>query len=180
MIIYLQNWKNAHQLEILLFFIIVILTFIIVLKEKCSEKQFKRYGLIVSCIYVIAVFYVTVLSRETNKVFEYNHELFWSYKLVLNDVGYLEEIGLNILLFVPFGIIWSSMVERRKKHLYAGMLFVGGMISASIEIIQYSLKCGFSEVDDVISNVLGVAVGVLIWNIVRNIKQNKGDCANSE
>ena len=163
MVTYLQNWKNAHQLEILIFGIVVILFFGIALKQKCPEKQYKRYGIISSFLYVVIVFYATILSRESNKVFTHNHKIFWSYKLALKDTAYLSEIGLNILLFVPLGIFWASLLEKRKKCLYVVIIVVGGSISACIEILQYNLKCGFSEVDDVISNLLGIVIGIVMW-----------------
>lgn len=39
------------------------------------------------------------------------------------------------------------------------MLGLGCLISISIETMQYIFKCGFSEVDDVMHNTLGCAIG---------------------
>lgn len=166
MITYLGNWKNAHQLEILVFCIVIVLSVTRILKKKMKSKQFNKYALLVLTLYVSAVFYMTVFSREKDEILVYNFEIFWSYKLALRDVGYLEEIVLNILLFVPLGIIGASLIKNEKKYLYGIVLGIGGLISACIEILQYKLQCGLSETDDIISNTLGIILGIVIWRVV--------------
>lgn len=166
MITYLGNWKNAHQLEILLFCIAVILVVSFIFEQKLTKKKFNKYALLVSTMYVLAVFYMTVFSRKKNEISEYNFEIFWSYKLALSDVGYLEQIVLNVLLFVPLGIIGASLIKNEKKYLYGIVLGIGGLISACIEILQYQLQCGLSELDDIISNTLGMFLGIVIWRIM--------------
>ena len=167
MISYLQNWKNAHQLEILLFIIIVVVSTVFVARRRMKDVCFRRGVIITGCIYTFFVLCFTVLFREPNKEHTYNHELFWSYRLALSNRGYLEEIGLNILLFVPLGILAASLIEKRRMCLYGAVIAFTGMLSVSIEVLQYNMKCGFSELDDVVSNVLGAIFGIALWKIMR-------------
>ena len=174
MIRLLQNWKNAHQLELLVLAIILMIVIIITLRRKFAEKKVYKCSMLISGLYIAGIFYITVFSRKRGQVLEYNHEIFWSYRAALVDGGYLEEIGLNILLFVPLGVIWGSLIKEGKKYFYLLIVIFGGVLSACIEFLQYKWKCGFSEIDDVISNFFGIILGIIIWNLVhRQIKKDE-------
>ena len=80
---------------------------------------------------------------------------------------WFKQIFLNILLFVPFGIL-LPMVSRHFKNpvitVAAGCLFSG-----TIEIMQYITGRGLTEVDDVITNTIGAVVGVAIYKIISTV-----------
>lgn len=160
---YLSNWKNAHQREIIIFFIGIVLGVGLNLKQKLSKRQFRQYCAVVSVLYILVILYITVFSRTPGKVTDFNYEIFWSYKLALHNTGYLSQIILNIMMFMPLGIIWAGMVENYRCVFYLLIIFLGGALSCCAEYMQYYLQCGFSEIDDVISNVLGVILGILTW-----------------
>jgi len=52
------------------------------------------------------------------------------------------------------------------------------VFSAAIEFIQYVLNLGWCEIDDVICNVLGAALGMWIWLGIRRVK-GKNDEAST-
>ena len=58
----------------------------------------------------------------------------------------------NILVFIPFGLLFPG--KQWKWLLLTVLLF-----SAGIEAVQYVLNFGWCEIDDVICNVLGAAIG---------------------
>lgn len=64
-------------------------------------------------------------------------------------MGYWNNIVLNILLFVPLGMI---IRERRT-------VIIGIMLSLCIELIQYIFTLGYCEVDDVLNNSIGAVLG---------------------
>ena len=179
MIRLLENWKNAHQLEILIICIILTVLCAVKLKQKVTEKQFNKYSIGIAILYVLAIFYITVFSRQSGQVLEYDHEIFWSYRLALTDAGYRDEIGLNILMFVPLSVIWSSLVNKFKTCWYLLFVIIGACISVCIEYLQYYLQRGFSEVDDVISNVLGMILGIVLWNCIQKLIEKSQDILNN-
>lgn len=67
----------------------------------------------------------------------------------------------NILVFIPFGVLFPG---KRWKWL----LLTAVLLSAVIEAVQYVFNLGWCELDDVICNVLGAAIGFGLW------KMNKG------
>ena len=66
----------------------------------------------------------------------------------------------NILVFIPFGAL---LPEKRWKWL----LLTAVLLSAVIEAVQYALNLGWCEIDDVICNVLGAAIGFGLWKLIK-------------
>ena len=69
----------------------------------------------------------------------------------------------NIVWFVPLG-----MMLFRKKPVSA--LLTGAAVSASLEALQWLLKTGVTDIDDVIINALGALTG---WLLFRAIKKQR-------
>jgi len=108
-------------------------------------------------VYVLFLLWLTILSRQPRlgeRVFKW--ELLWSYRAWLAGApdGKTESIQNinNILVFIPFGLLFPG--KQWKWLLLTVVLF-----SAGIEAVQYVLNFGWCEIDDVICNVLGAAIG---------------------
>lgn len=66
----------------------------------------------------------------------------------------------NILVFMPFGALFPG--KRLKQLLITAVSF-----STAIEVVQYALNLGWCEIDDVICNVLGAAIGFGLWKMIK-------------
>lgn len=72
---------------------------------------------------------------------------------------------LNILLFVPFGFLLPTL-DSKYRVFYKTVIF-GICFSVFIELSQmFTLRA--TDINDVITNTLGSAVGWWIWSILRN------------
>lgn len=78
---------------------------------------------------------------------------------------------LNFLLFVPIGIILPVAVKSEKWRFYKALI-IGAGFSAAIEITQIFAGRMF-EIDDIISNTLGVLAGYFIWRSIHEIRADK-------
>ena len=72
-------------------------------------------------------------------------------------------IRLNTLLFVPLGLLLPLLARMSLRRA----LVIGFVISLSIEVVQFiavvTVSTGrVADVDDVIANVLGTAIGYLV------------------
>lgn len=88
---------------------------------------------------------------------------------VVNGSVDLSEICNNMLIFLPFGLYLSLLCPRwswgRKALLIAAF-------SLLLEIFQYALAVGSSDVTDVINNTLGGLAGIgLYWLFFRALGQ---------
>lgn len=63
------------------------------------------------------------------------------------------DIIKNIVLFVPLGFI----IGGRKG------VAIGFILSCGIETTQYFTRLGYCEVDDVLHNTIGTAIGVFAF-----------------
>lgn len=89
--------------------------------------------------------------------------MFWSYKLWVSGNTQLgKEIVCNILMFVPIGILLSTLTSNKKYILTPFLL------SCIIEVLQLYTMHGMFELDDIINNTFGALVG---WSIGAKIKK---------
>ena len=91
-----------------------------------------KYDICCIIICLFSVMYVTCYSRQPS-IIEQNGILpFWSYHMILNGNSILlNEVILNILLFIPTGYILSILLRKKS---YA--IIVCFLISSGIEITQ--------------------------------------------
>lgn len=67
----------------------------------------------------------------------------------------------NLILFIPVGFLVTKTFRNSVDSIWRLVIIVLA-ISLIIEIIQYVFACGTSEVEDLITNVLGGIAGYLI------------------
>ncbi|MBS6184082.1 MAG: VanZ family protein [Clostridium celatum] len=109
-------------------------------------------------IYMIVVLGATIGDRVSGYE-SINLQLFSSYKDVYNNfsLGEWRNIILNILMFVPIGFM-IPLIFKKCERCYITYL-VGFGITLFIEILQLVSKRGIFELDDIINNSLGCAIG---------------------
>ena len=109
-------------------------------------------------IYMIVVLGATIGDRVSGYE-SINLHLFSSYKDVYNNfsLGEWRNIILNILMFVPIGFM-IPLIFKKCERCYITYL-VGFGITLFIEILQLVSKRGIFELDDIINNSLGCAIG---------------------
>ena len=71
-------------------------------------------------------------------------------------------LGGNIIMFIPLGFLLPK-VFRKLSSLPRILLITAGIITA-VELIQLFTLVGSCDIDDLILNVLGAALGYLIHN----------------
>ena len=121
----------------------------------------KTISVSIAIAYMFLVFSSTVLNRLGSgqsgtdwtplRLLRINH--WWSR----NDM--MRQISANVLMFIPIGILLAHSVGWRS-------ILFGFVFSMAIELCQLVFHCGFSELDDVIHNTLGVCAGYIIYNLI--------------
>ena len=80
---------------------------------------------------------------------------------------------MNAILFAPIGLTLPQVLPRRwsfGKRLGWTVLF-GLAFSILLESLQFILKCGTTETDDVICNTLGALIGALNLPLAERLKK---------
>lgn len=99
---------------------------------------------------VFLILYITLLRRAPG----YNENIRLHLKLWSNAGVWAGNL-LNLILYVPFG--WTSQRWKPNRKRIAGEAFV---FSVGCEVLQYFTGRGMADVNDVLFNTLGAAVGI--------------------
>lgn len=91
----------------------------------------------------------------------------------LFDYNSLRDMAWNVVgntaMFIPSGIVLP--VVYRKLDRFGKVLAAGTLLSLCIEILQLPFASRASDVDDLILNTLGAAVGYGIYAAVKRLKR---------
>ncbi len=122
-------------------------------------------------VFVMIVLASTVFTRTPNGMHNYELIPFWSWaEAASGNLEYLKEIGLNMILFLPAGLLLPFVFHKKILIRYAVLLGASG--SAIIECSQLIFCRGLFEWDDMIGNSIGTMIGCIISNqIVQKIQK---------
>lgn len=115
-------------------------------------------------LYIGVILYQTLICREPGTEYQYNFNPFWSYQKFGIQA---KQILLNILLFIPFGMLLSLVLScgNWKKALFVTAIS-GFVFSSLIESCQLVFRLGLCELDDVFDNTLGTVIGTWFWYLI--------------
>lgn len=163
-VVYLdENGNEQFNLKNLLYnhpILIIIVAMILVLLAGAFNRN---WNIILAVLYFIGILYLTLMFRENNGA-TLKLEPFWSYKKIITDSEVRADIFKNIWLFIPLGAILYCIHPGWK------MILIPLVLSILIEVIQYISGTGFCELDDVISNTLGGAIGYKMEKLAVGLK----------
>lgn len=79
---------------------------------------------------------------------------------------------MNILLYVPFGYtcyryITGKRKVEKKQYVMMNIVLAGACLSILCEVTQYITKRGCADINDVLFNILGIIVGMVLTLNVR-------------
>lgn len=83
-----------------------------------------------------------------------------------NEIGvrfHLTEVLENVAIFAPLGI-YLCMLKHKLKFTIKLMFIVG--TSLALEVFQYILSIGRSDITDLITNTCGGLLGIAIYSIL--------------
>ena len=133
----------------------------------------KRFILIIGfSAYLGLLCYVTLL-RGTTGFDSLNLHLFRAWREAWNRFSLKNWLNvlLNVALFLPFGF-FPPVIRKQIPKWYA-VVFPGIGLSLLIEVLQYRCGLGVADVDDLLCNGLGTALGYCIVMTLLQIKNKR-------
>lgn len=89
---------------------------------------------------------------------------------VYNNQLHYQEIYLNILIFVPFGIYLSML---KPYWSFIQKIIPIFLVSLSFESLQYIFSIGATDITDLIGNTLGGVIGILFHFLIYKLLKSK-------
>lgn len=149
---------------VLLFVITIIGGALFLVKYGVKEGK-SKITILLTFEYIFLLYSSTILFRNLSEIRRYNFHPFWSYE----NFGYHSlEISMNIIVFIPLGFLIGVSYN---KVLWQQVLILGSSVSIGIEFMQFILRRGFSEIDDIIHNTIGCLIGFGLFKIMNLINK---------
>lgn len=148
-------------------------------------KGIKTLNTIKLSLITILIIYIGIVLGATLGIRSSGYEganlyLFSSYKEAWNSFSLREwrYIILNILMFVPLGIMLPLIFEKCEKWY---ITYLAGFVATLfIEILQLVSKRGIFELDDILNNTIGCMIGYGLVMIFISIFKNKKESTKNK
>ena len=166
-----------HEIYVSNISTILIAIPILLLVWSVIGAAFYKYMRIICAVLAViaigAILYATVLSRGERSV---RTDLipFSSFERAKTNPEMYRSMLMNTFLFVPLGLSLPFVFGGSTGKRILLTILVGLLLSASVEAVQYFAHLGMAEIDDVICNTVGTAIGscayplTLLWRKLYN------------
>lgn len=150
---------------------------------RVSWKREAQLLLVYICLIVVARFVYFPFSLLDGKIQPLVFDAARVFPLWLNfeplvhlfDYPTMKEALLNLIgnttMFIPVGVIWPAVfkqLDTPAKAIGAGALF-----SLCIEVTQLPFFGRASDIDDLLLNTLGFAIGYAIYALTKQLKKQR-------
>lgn len=115
--------------------------------------------------YAYIVLGITILSRGESGTRKASFELFRTFQ---NTFTARKQVYENVIMFVPLAVLlygWSGRFRRLSVVLVTGM-----SASLFVEVTQWVTETGYFEVDDILTNTLGMLQGFALCVFAEKVK----------
>lgn len=154
----------AQPLYLVVVEIILLIVLWVWIKNRYGNRLWWRlFNLAVFVIAVFAILYTTLYSRTESYQAPVFIPLHSFYQAKTQPEMYRVML-MNIFLFEPIGLSLPNILPK-KAHPVAATVIIAMLLSVFVEATQYYFCLGRCEIDDVIMNTLGAAVGGLAYAI---------------
>lgn len=128
--------------------------------------------------YMLLLLYFLFFSEEYGRTvhytdYQYNFTLFRElsryikYREVVGMDYFLINVVGNVVVFMPFGFFVPSLFKKKQRNVLAFFIItaLGFLFSLAVETVQLVTKVGCFDVDDLMLNTIGVALGYICYCI---------------
>ena len=144
---------------------LLLILWVVMEKKVGDPLRWKVFNAVVFLGIVAAILYSTVLSRSENAQAPSWIPFYTFVEAKLQPELYRTML-MNVFLFQPLGLALPNLLPK-KAHPVAVTVVFAMLLSIGIEAAQFHYHLGRCEIDDVIMNTLGAAIGAAAFGRVR-------------
>ncbi|MFC4653095.1 VanZ family protein [Lactococcus nasutitermitis] len=135
------------------FYFAITLLFAVNLYQVLMLKFYRKFLVSEMLIYFVCTFLAIMFKSIGIRGINLNPLNFFS----MYNQGFVVNV-LNIIVFIPLGMYFYIKIKSMKKSLLIGLVIILGM-----EVSQYIFKLGIFDIDDILTNLLGIYFGFIIF-----------------
>lgn len=145
-----------------------------------TAGKIRVIGMITFALYLIALVYFLFFSESYGRTVvanTYHYNLipfkeirrFWDNRALLGAQVVFTNLFGNVIAFMPFGFFLPLITKRRSG--FGNTVLLAFCSSLLVELIQLLCRVGAFDVDDMILNTLGGALGCILYYICHWIRR---------
>lgn len=137
-----------------------------IIKNKKKFVLYKEIFLLLFLIYILCLF--QIVTFEDQSLYISGNNLVPFKEILRYEFGsrlFIKNVIGNVVLFIPYGI-FASLFTKIEKLFHALVLVF--FASVTVETTQLLIGRVF-DIDDIILNVIGGAIGFIIYSIIDKI-----------
>lgn len=147
--------------------------------KKEVRRIIRQTGTVFFLLYVLLLMYVLFFSevygRGAEHMYRYNLipfleiRRFWMYREQLGMLAFYTNVLGNVLAFLPYGFLLPVAFSGVNSSLFTTLS--GLSVSLCVETIQLITRVGSFDVDDLILNTLGAALGYFLFRACNHLRR---------
>lgn len=161
-----------------------------------AGKGRKAVVLVIFIVYIGLLLYFLFFSDRFGRTevfsdYRYNLKPFSEVKRYFNSLNnghvlnFIVNILGNIFVFAPFGYLVPCLLYGTGGDKESGIGLIGTLViscsfSLAVELLQLFTRVGVFDVDDIIMNTMGGAIGYLIYTVFGKMEQKLRTRGNSD
>lgn len=175
-----RDWTVALWIQFILEIILFAYGYYRFIYQKETNKK-KLIFKTLFYLYLIAVLYVTLLPLDF-QFFQLDNFVYFNANnfthpfedLLLGRSGALKGIILNMIMLIPFGILYPLAIKKQSfiKCITTGLLFILGIEISQMLLSLFSIGFRTFDITDVIVNTTGLIIGYIIYKIINILKND--------
>lgn len=151
--------------------------------KNSTKNKIRRIGYILFVLYVLLLVYFLFFSEgygravTEEKIYRYNLipfleiRRFWNYRSQLGMAAVFANLFGNVIGFIPYGFMLPVMTRKCRSGLFITLSGFG--LSLLIESVQLVTRVGCFDVDDLILNTLGAALGYFLFAVCNYLRSRQ-------
>ena len=93
------------------------------------------------------------------------------YADLLGPMAVISNLFGNIVIFMPFGFLVPILGRKKRNFWFTSLLSFA--LSLAVECIQLVTRTGCFDVDDLILNTLGAAIGYMLFAVCNYLRRKR-------